>query len=67
MGLSVTDRIKLTVHGPDPLKEAWDRFGSTAAAETLAIETTWAAVEGQIPLEAGDEIWQVKIQLAMSN
>jgi isoleucyl-tRNA synthetase len=67
MGLSVTDRIKLTVHGPEPLKEAWDRFAAIAAAETLAVETAWAAVEGQIPLEAGEETWLVKIDLAVSS
>jgi isoleucyl-tRNA synthetase len=67
-GLSVTDRIRLTVHGSDRLKEAWDNFGSTAAAETLALESVWAKVEGQIALEAsasaeaGDDTWYVKIE-----
>jgi len=64
MGLSVTDRIKLTVHGPEPLKEAWDRFAPVAASETLAVETAWAAVDGQIPLEAGEQTWLVKIEKA---
>jgi hypothetical protein len=58
----VTDRIRLTVHGSDVLKEAWDRFGSSVATETLAIETQWAAAAEQIPLEAGDETWLVKIE-----
>jgi len=62
MGLSVTDRIRLTVHGSEPLKEAWDRFAPAAAAETLAVETAWAAAEGQIPLEAGEQTWLVKIE-----
>ena len=62
MGLSVTDRISLTVYGSQTLKEAWDRFGSSAAAETLAIETVWAQVDGQIPLEAGEETWLVKVE-----
>jgi isoleucyl-tRNA synthetase len=62
MGLSVTDRIKLTVHGPESLKEAWNRFAAAAAAETLAVETAWAAVDGQIPLEAGEQTWLVKIE-----
>jgi len=61
-GLSVTDRIKLAVHGSETLKEAWNRFGETAAAETLAVETAWAAVDGQIPIEAGEETWLVKIE-----
>jgi isoleucyl-tRNA synthetase len=64
MGLSVTDRIRLAVHGSGKLKEAWDRFGASAAAETLAIETGWAKVEGQIEIEAGDDMWLVKIEKA---
>jgi isoleucyl-tRNA synthetase len=61
MGLSVTDRIELCLHGVDSLKEAWDNFGKTAAEETLAVKTQWAKTDGQIPIEAGDETWQVKI------
>jgi isoleucyl-tRNA synthetase len=64
MGLSVTDRIHLCIYGSDSLKEAWDNFGETAAAETLAVKTEWAEADGQIPLEAGDETWQVKITKA---
>jgi len=63
-GLSVTDRIELYIHGSDSLKEAWDRFGYSAAAETLAVKTEWVKTEGQIPLEAGEDTWHVKIQLA---
>ena len=72
MGLDVTDRIELYIHGPDFLKEVWEHFGSLAAAETLATKTEWAKTAGQIPLEAssdtaeGDQ-WQVKIQRAVSN
>jgi isoleucyl-tRNA synthetase len=61
-GLAVTDRIRLTVHGPARLKEAWDRFGATVAAETLAAETAWAALDGQLTIEAGDDAWLVKIE-----
>ena len=62
IGLSVTDRIRLTVYGSQKLKEAWDELGSTAAEETLATETAWVQIEGQIPMEAGDETWMVKIE-----
>jgi isoleucyl-tRNA synthetase len=62
MGFSVTDRIRLTVYGSDKLKEAWDNLSDTAAAETLAIETAWAQVEGQIAMEAGEDSWLVKIE-----
>jgi len=61
-GLSVTDRIELYLHGSDSLKEAWDRFGESVAAETLATKTEWVKADGQIPIEAGDEPWQVMIQ-----
>ena len=62
MGLSVTDRIKLFICGSDSLKEAWTRFGESVAAETLAVKTEWIKVEGQIPLEAGDDTWYAKIE-----
>jgi isoleucyl-tRNA synthetase len=61
-GLAVTDRIRLTLSGSGRLKAAWDSFSDLAASETLAKETEWAAVEGQQPLEAGDETWLVKIE-----
>jgi len=64
MGLSVTDRIELCVHGADSLKEAWDNFSKSAAEETLATKTQWAKADGQIPIEAGEETWQVKITKA---
>jgi isoleucyl-tRNA synthetase len=65
MGLEVTDRISLTVHGSDTLKEAWDKLGGNAAEETLAAESAWAQAEGQIPIEAGEDQWQVKIEKAV--
>jgi len=61
LGLEVTDRIELSVHGSDSLKEAWERFNVLAAEETLAKKTAWAKTEGQIEIEAGDETWFVKI------
>jgi len=63
-GLSVTDRIELFIYGSDSLKEAWDQFNEIVAEETLAVETSWIKTDGQIPLEAGDDIWQVKIKKA---
>jgi len=61
MGLTVTDRIELCVHGSDSLKDAWDRFGEIAAAETLAVKTEWTKTNGQITIEAGEDKWLVKI------
>jgi len=61
MGLSVTDRIELCIYGTDSLKEAFDRFCETAAAETLAVKTEWIKTDGQIEIAAGDDTWYVKI------
>jgi isoleucyl-tRNA synthetase len=62
MGLEVTDRIKLTVYGSDQLQEAWDHLSGMVATETLAMETAWAQADGQVSMEAGEDIWQVKIE-----
>jgi isoleucyl-tRNA synthetase len=64
MGFEVTDRIKLTVYGSEPLKEAWNHLNGMVAEETLAIETVWAQVDGQTAIEAGEDAWQVKIEKA---
>jgi len=63
-GLDVTDRIRLTVFGSDRLKDAWDSLGASVASETLAVETAWAQVEGQISLDAGEDAWLVRIEKA---
>jgi isoleucyl-tRNA synthetase len=62
LALEVTDRIRMVLHGPDRLKTAWESFASLAAGETLARDVAWGIVEGQVPLEAGDEQWLVKIE-----
>jgi isoleucyl-tRNA synthetase len=64
MGRKVTDRVKLAVFGPEKLKKAWDSLGASVAEETLAVQTLWTKAEGQIPLEAGEETWMVKIEKA---
>jgi isoleucyl-tRNA synthetase len=61
MNLEVTDRVKLQIYGSQTLKEAWDNFSTLVASETLASETAWLETEGQIPIEAGEETWQVRI------
>ena len=64
MGLAVTDRITLAIYGSDLLKEAWEKFGKIVATETLATKTEWTKTNGQIAIEAGEEDWQINIQLA---
>jgi len=66
MGLQVTDRIKLTVFGPEKLKKAWDSLSASVAEETLATQALWAE-GGQLPLEAGEETWMVKIEKVTDN
>ncbi|MDR2402569.1 MAG: class I tRNA ligase family protein, partial [Spirochaetaceae bacterium] len=61
-GFAVTDRIHLHLAGSDRLKQAWEALADYVAAETLAVSAEWGPVEGQIPLEAGDEQWLVKIE-----
>jgi isoleucyl-tRNA synthetase len=61
-GLAVTDRICLRLFGSDRLKAAWEDFAGYVAGETLAAETLWEkAADGQ-EVEAGDDVWFVKIE-----
>jgi isoleucyl-tRNA synthetase len=62
MNLEVSDRIRLFLHGPDKLKAAWEDFSALVAGETLAREVFWGPVDGQKPLEAGNDQWLVKIE-----
>jgi isoleucyl-tRNA synthetase len=52
----------MVLHGSDRLKAAWESFAPLAAGETLARDVIWGPAEGQVPLEAGDEQWLVKIE-----
>jgi isoleucyl-tRNA synthetase len=64
INLAVTDRIRIRLYGSERLKQAWEAFADYVAAETLASRVEWGQTEGQIPLEAGDETWLVKIEKA---
>jgi isoleucyl-tRNA synthetase len=64
MGLEVTDRIRLCVYGSESLKESWNQFSDTVAAETLAAETRWVKGDTTVELEAGDDMWFVNIEKA---
>jgi isoleucyl-tRNA synthetase len=63
-GLDVTDRIILRLAGPDRLKAAWETFAAYVSTETLAVSVEWGRAEGQVPLDAGNEQWMVKIEKA---
>ena len=61
-GFEVTDRITLTLAGSERLKSAWETFADYVSAETLSVKTQWAETGGMTEIEAGDEIWKVKIE-----
>ena len=64
-GLSVTDRIKLTVSGDAELESAFTLFGDFVANETLASEKTFcASVPNGTVVEADDKNWSVAIEKA---
>jgi isoleucyl-tRNA synthetase len=63
-GLAVTDRIRLSLFGPDKLKFAWEAFAGYVAAETLALSVRWEPVPDMEGLEADTGTWQVKIEKA---
>jgi isoleucyl-tRNA synthetase len=65
LGLEVTDRIRLFLYGSAELKAAWEDFSALAAGETLARDVSWGPVDGQRPLEAGDDQWLVKIEKSL--
>ncbi|MDR0451637.1 MAG: isoleucine--tRNA ligase, partial [Treponema sp.] len=64
LGLEVTDRIRLSLYGPDRLRAAWEAFADYAAQEVLAREVIWEKAENAAELDAGDEKWLVKISRA---
>jgi isoleucyl-tRNA synthetase len=65
LGLEVTDRIRLFLYGSAELKAAWEDFSVLVAGETLARDVSWGPVDGQRPLEAGDDQWLVKIEKSL--
>jgi isoleucyl-tRNA synthetase len=56
-GLTVTDRISLTVYGGGDLKAAWDDFKDLVCSETLAAAPVWEERGGMTRIEAGGKVW----------
>ena len=63
-GLSVTDRIELSVHGGDALRRSFDAFGDFVSGETLAVALRWEETPGMVDVEAGDDTWKIAIKKA---
>jgi isoleucyl-tRNA synthetase len=66
-GFAVTDRISLTVFGPDRLKQAWDAFSTLVCTETLTVVFEWKQVDGMKGISADEETWFVKMAKAYEN
>ncbi|MBO5137993.1 MAG: isoleucine--tRNA ligase [Spirochaetaceae bacterium] len=61
-GLSVTDRIVLTVGGNAELKEAYQQFADFIEGETLASKSQWTdTVAGGTDIEAGEAVWSAAL------
>ncbi len=62
-GLSVTDRIRLTVSGDQELCGAYKMFADFISRETLAKESAWAdSVSGGTEVDADDRKWSIAIE-----
>jgi isoleucyl-tRNA synthetase len=55
MGLNVTDRIELSLHGSEELKRAVETFQEHLMEETLAVTWSWRRREGAVELPCGSE------------
>jgi isoleucyl-tRNA synthetase len=53
-GFAVTDRIALTLDGPDAVRAAVERFQDHLLAETLAVSCSFGPVPKGVPIECGD-------------
>ena len=63
-GLSVTDRIELSVHGSEALRRSFEAFGDFVSGETLAVALRWEETPGMVDVEAGDDTWKIAIKKA---
>ena len=64
IGLEVTDRIALTLHGPDAVRQAAQRFQDHLKAETLAVSWAWKKLSDAKEIDCGEETCQVWIEKA---
>ena len=64
-GLSVTDRIILTLSGEGELKDAYQQFADFIEGETLSMKSTWVdSLPDGTNIEAGEAIWNAVIEKA---
>jgi isoleucyl-tRNA synthetase len=60
IGLDVTDRIDLVIHGSEALKRAAERFRDYLMSETLAVSCAWKKPLKAKEIECGDEMLAVQ-------
>ena len=63
-GLSVTDRIRLSLSGDAELKAAYELFAPFIENETLAVSSSWLESLSGSDVEAEDKLWKVQIEKA---
>ncbi len=64
MGLDVSDRIELEMHGSEGLKRAAERFKEYLMSETLAVAWAWRKPAAGKEIECGEETLAVSVKKA---
>jgi isoleucyl-tRNA synthetase len=62
MDLEVTDRVELTLWGPEPLRKAVEKFQDHLMAETLAVAWTWKKPAEGKEIECGEQTCIVTVR-----
>ncbi len=63
-GLEVADRIELTLHGPEAVKKAAERFQDHLMSETLAVAWIWKKPSKGKEIECGEDTCLVSVKKA---
>jgi isoleucyl-tRNA synthetase len=63
-GLEVTDRIELTLAGPDAVRAAAEHYREHLLAETLATSWKWEKAADAVSIECGEESCEVSLKKA---
>ncbi len=65
IGLEVTDRVELALHGPEAVRSAVERFADHLKAETLAVSWEWKKPQrGGKEIECGEQTCTVSVKKA---
>jgi len=64
-GLEITDRIRLRIHGPEPVERAVGRHGDFIAGETLAVELGFGAAD-DAAASLDDEVDGIPIRVSLT-